>query len=92
MYEAKTSIVADRVAFLEGKKVTVRVWWATASAEPKDSADSPPTPDSPSGPHVFSAVFESIVPLGREYFFVLRVDGRRSLIRTGSVLEMTEAE
>lgn len=80
MAEMKTptqSKVGERLEWLAGRKVTVRVAYAEIGQL---------------GGETFAAVYEDVVPLGREYFFVFNVAGKRRLVRTSSVIEIAEGE
>lgn len=67
------SKVGERLQWLVGHNVTVRVAYAEIGQEGADT---------------FAAVYEDTLPLGREYFFVFNVAGRRRLIRTSAVVEI----
>lgn len=69
------SKVGERLAWLQGRIVEVRVAYAEIGQL---------------GGETFRAVYEDTVPLGREYFFVFSVAGRRRLIRTSTVVEIAE--
>ncbi len=71
------SKLGERLEWLIGKKVTVRVAYAEIGQL---------------GGETFHAVYEDVVPLGREYFFVFNVAGKRRLCRTSSVVEIAERE
>lgn len=71
------SKVSERLAWLDGRHVSVRVTYAEIGQL---------------GGEQFNAIYRDVVPLGREYFFVFEVAGRRRLIRTGSVVEIIETE
>ena len=76
--ETKTdsvSKVAERLTWLEGQSVTVRVCYAEIGQL---------------GGEVFDAIYRDTLPLGREYFFVFEVDGLSRLVRTPSVVEVRE--
>lgn len=69
------SKVSERVQWLCGSKVTVRMtYFASADAEST----------------MFNAVFEDVLPLGREYFFVFNISGCRRLVRTSNVVEIAQ--
>lgn len=68
------SKVGERLQWLQGSVVTVRVAYAEIGQI---------------GSETFKAVYEDTVPLGREYFFVFNVSGRRRLIRTSAVVEIS---
>ena len=70
------SKVGERMEWLSGKRVTVRVAYAEIGQV---------------GSETFHGVYEDVVPLGREYFFVFNIAGRRRLVRTSSVVEIAEA-
>lgn len=67
------SKVGERLLWMTGQKVTVRVVYAEIGQLGSDT---------------FNAVYEDTVPLGREYFFVFNISGRKRLIRTSSVVEI----
>ena len=67
------SKVSERLDWLRGHKVAVRVAYAESGQLAGEQ---------------FKAVYEDTVPLGREYFFVFNVAGRRRLVRTSSVIEI----
>lgn len=69
------SVVADRLSWLEGHKVRVRV----SFVEPGQLSQE-----------VFEGEYTNTLPMGREYFFVFKVSGHMRLVRTSSVLEMFE--
>jgi hypothetical protein len=70
-----SSKVAERLEWLIGKSVSVRVAYAEIGQM---------------GGEVFQATYVDIVPLGREYFFVFNVGGLRRVFRTSSVIELQE--
>ena len=69
------SKVADRIAFLVGHHVTVRVTYAESSGI---------------GGETFNAIYRDTLPMGREYFFVFEVSGKARLVRTTAVVEVIE--
>lgn len=69
------SRVGERVEFLQGKIVRVRVAYAEIGQL---------------GGELFDALFRDCIPLGREYFFVLEVSGKSRLVRTSAVIELSE--
>lgn len=70
------SRVSERVDFLRGKRVEVRVAYAEIGQI---------------GGETFEAVYVDTVPMGREYFFHFDVGrGLSRLIRTSSVISITE--
>jgi hypothetical protein len=69
------SKVSERLQWLQNSKVTVRVCYAEIGQV---------------GNETFEAVYEDTVPLGREYFFVFNVAGRRKLLRTVSVISIEQ--
>lgn len=69
------SKVGERLAWLQGSKVDVRLCYAEIGQL---------------GGEIFTAVYEDTVPLGREYFFIFNVAGRHRLVRTTSVIEILE--
>ena len=69
------SKVSERIEWLEGSKVTVRLAYAEIGQVNGES---------------FEAVYMTTVPLGREYFFVFSISGKRRLIRCSSVIEVIE--
>lgn len=71
------SRVGERVEFLAGRKVRVRVCYAEIGQM---------------GGEVFDAIFIDCVPLGREYFFVFSISQARRLVKTSSVVEIAEVE
>lgn len=67
-----TSIVTERMAFLEGSKIRLKVKTET-------------------GHEIAEGDYESTIPAGRAYFFVIRTsNGQRKLLATDSVLEIEE--
>jgi len=70
------SKVSERLGWLQGKKVSVRICYSEIGQLGGES---------------FVALYEDTVPLGREYFFVFSVSGKRRLVRTSSVVEISEA-
>lgn len=71
------SKVSERLAWLVGKKVTVRVVYAEIGQL---------------GGETFEAVYQDTVPLGREYFFIFNISGKHRLIRTTAVVEIVERQ
>jgi hypothetical protein len=69
------SRVGERVEFLQGKKVRLRVAYAEIGQL---------------GGETFDAIFRDCIPLGREYFFVLEVSNATRMIRTSAVIEICE--
>lgn len=69
------SKVGERLSWLTGRKVTVRVTYREIGQL---------------GGETFSGVYEDTLPLGRAYFFVFNIAGRRRLITTTSVVEILE--
>lgn len=67
------SKVGERLQWLVGRKVTVRVAYAELGQL---------------GSETFRAVYQDTVPLGREYFFIFNIAGRHRLIRTSAVVEI----
>jgi hypothetical protein len=65
--------IADRLAWLQGKRVTVRVSYADSG---QLSAEE------------FVGIYRDVVPMGREYFFVFEWNNTERLIRTSSVVEI----
>jgi hypothetical protein len=77
------SIAAERVGFLIGKRVEVRLWW-TAEAQAA----------SPSGDLLIARLMD-VVPIGRDYYFVFASDGenpKRSIIKSAAVLSVSEID
>ena len=75
------SIASERLEFLIGKLVQVRVWWR---AEAQVS--------SPGG-DLFDAILVDVFPIGRDYYYVFASIGdnpKRSIIKTAAVLEIAE--
>ena len=70
------SKVSERLEWLVGKRVFVRVGHSD-SGQP--------------GGETFHATYIDVVPLGREYFFVLQQSSVTRMIRTSSVIELSEA-
>lgn len=71
------SKVSERLLWLKGKRVAVRVAYAEIGQMGGES---------------FNALYEDVLPLGREYFFVFRVSNARVLIRTSTVIEVREID
>jgi hypothetical protein len=67
------SRVSERLEWLRGCKVTVRLTYPEIGQL---------------GGEQFKAVYEDTLPLGRAYFFVFSVAGRRRLVSTTSVIEI----
>jgi hypothetical protein len=67
------SKVSERLDWLRGHKVLVRVTYAEIGQV---------------GGERFKAVYEDTVPLGRQYFFVFSIAGRRRLVSTTAVVEI----
>jgi hypothetical protein len=75
--DPSTSVVSERLHWLQGLAVRVEVSkWSPAEFENDDE--------------VFDAIYIDVLPAGQAYFFVFRVGAKRRLIRTGSVVSMTE--
>lgn len=72
------SVVKERVSFLVGKLVRVRVWWSQEGQQASPGGD------------LFDAVLVDLVPVGRDYYFVFETSGKRSVIKTAAVLQMSE--
>ena len=74
----KQTSVSERLAWwLEGAHCLVRVAYAEIGQV---------------GGEQFHAIYRDVVPLGREYFFVFEVAGRRRLVRTSSVVEIAATD
>lgn len=69
------SKVSNRLAWLEGQRVYVRMSYAD-TGQVTTSA--------------FEATYLDTLPMGRSYFFVLSVDGARHVVRTENVVSMME--
>jgi hypothetical protein len=72
------SIVKERVGFLIGRKVVVRVWWSQEGQQSSPSGD------------LFDAILVDCIPIGRDYYFVFEANGKRSIIKTAAVLQISE--
>lgn len=69
------SKVAERLEFLAGAEVEVRVAYIEAASNQTET---------------FRATYEDCVPMGREYFYLFGVSGKTRLVRTSSVIEIKE--
>lgn len=70
-----TNKVGERVSFLVGRKVCVRVAYGELGQL---------------GSEEFTATYKDTYPMGREYFFCFVCGGRHKLVRASSVVEITE--
>ena len=71
----ETSKVGERVAFMRGKRVTVRLSYAELGKLTEEA---------------FESTLEDVIPLGREYFFVFVTGSKNRLVRCSSVIEVQE--
>ncbi len=76
------SRVTERLAFLIGKRVRVRVWWNSEAQAASPAGD------------LFVATFIDCLPVGRDYFLVFETNGRprRTIIKSSAVLQIEEVE
>lgn len=70
-----SSKVGERLLWLSGRRVSVRLSYAELGQL---------------GSETFVATYMDTLPLGRGYFFVFEVAGKRRVVRTESVVEMAE--
>jgi hypothetical protein len=67
------SKVAERLTWLVGKRVSVRVSYAESGQTAGEE---------------FVGIYRDVLPLGREYFFVFEWNNTERIIRTTSVVEL----
>lgn len=76
------TVVQERIAFLIGRRVRVRLWWSDEGRAASPEGD------------LFEGTLLGCVPIGRDYFFVFSTGGdnpQRSIIKSAAVLQVTEA-